>query len=82
MKFQKLFTTILLVLFMSSMISIQAYTPQDEGYVEVLIMATPEDDSNIIVNSVVDFFVVIRNLTPDEIGNITVTQELPLNAMK
>jgi hypothetical protein len=58
---------------------VTAYTPQDDGFVEVLVMALPEDRKNVFVNTIVDFAVVIRNLTPDPIHNLTVIQELPAN---
>jgi uncharacterized repeat protein (TIGR01451 family) len=56
---------------------VSAYTPTDEGFVQVLLYATSDNKNDVLLGETVDFSILINNYWNDTMSNLTITQVLP-----
>ena len=53
---------------------VSAYTPTDEGFVQVLLYATSDNKNDVLLGETVDFSILINNYWNDTMSNLTITQ--------
>lgn len=54
-----------------------AFTPRDEGFVEVYLYSQADNRNDVEIGNTVDFSIVIKNLWNDTIHNLTLIQPFP-----